>query len=59
VGPLLSGYEKNLHKEYKTRDAAEEAYAQFLVQQKVFYAPPNIEVHEAPKIVGLMVKAIT
>ncbi|KAM0876027.1 hypothetical protein ACQ4PT_036429 [Festuca glaucescens] len=48
VGPLVNGYENNLHKGYKTREEAEEAYSKFLSQQAGFYVHPLVEVHEAP-----------
>jgi hypothetical protein len=43
----VNGYENNLHKGFKTREA-EEAYSKFLSQQAGFYVHPHIEVHEAP-----------
>jgi viroplasmin and RNaseH domain-containing protein len=32
VGPLVTGYENNLHKGYKTSEEMEGAYSQFLSQ---------------------------
>jgi hypothetical protein len=48
VGPLVNGYEKNLHKGYKTREEAKESYSKFLSRKAGYYVPPQVEIHEAP-----------
>ena len=43
----MMGYENNLHKGYKSREEAEEAYSQFIAQQAGYYVHPHVEVEEA------------
>ena len=47
VSPLVTGYQNNLHKGYKSKKEAEQAYSQFLAQQAGYYVHPQVEVEEA------------
>ena len=48
VAPLVLGFENNLHKGYKTREEAEQAFSKFMAQQAVYYVRPQVEVEEPP-----------
>ena len=40
VAPLVLGLENNIHKGYKSREEAEQAYSQFMAQQAGYYVHP-------------------